>query len=88
MTAEPGPTAPGPLANAATLFVDAPVAEGFANRPALVGPTGAISYAALRRLTDRAGHALRALGVEPEQRIALLLPDGPAWARAVRVEAG
>jgi benzoate-CoA ligase family protein len=75
----PGPTALGPLDNAAALFVDAPMAEGHGDRPALVTPSGVISYAGLRRLTDRAGHALRALGVEPEQRVAILLPDGPAW---------
>ncbi|HYB69411.1 MAG TPA: benzoate-CoA ligase family protein [Candidatus Bathyarchaeia archaeon] len=80
MSAGSGAIPPGPLANAATPFVDAPLTEGLADRPALVGPAGAISYAALRRLTDRAGHALRALGVEPEQRVAMLLPDGPAWA--------
>jgi benzoate-CoA ligase len=66
--------------NAAALFVDAPVDEGHGDRPALLTPSGPVSYTRLQRLTDRAGHALRALGVEPEQRVALLLPDGPAWA--------
>ncbi|HSE04586.1 MAG TPA: benzoate-CoA ligase family protein [Methylomirabilota bacterium] len=66
--------------NAAALFVDAPVADGQGERPALLTPSGPVSYARLQRLTDRAGHALHALGVEPEQRVALLLPDGPAWA--------
>ncbi|HET7877109.1 MAG TPA: benzoate-CoA ligase family protein, partial [Methylomirabilota bacterium] len=28
---------------------------------------------------NRAGNALRGLGVEPEQRVAMLLPDGLAW---------
>src|SRR5229473_2463849 len=66
--------------NAATLFVDAPVEEGHGDRTALVTPAGSISYAALQRLTDRAAHALRAQGVEPEQRVALLMADGPGWA--------
>lgn len=66
--------------NAAALFVDTPVEEGHGERAALLTPSGPVTYAQLRRLTDRAGHALRALGVEPEQRVALLLPDGPAWA--------
>jgi benzoate-CoA ligase family protein len=66
--------------NAATLFVDAPVEEGHGDRSALVTPGGAVSYAALQRLTDRAAHALRAQGVEPEQRVALLMADGPGWA--------
>jgi benzoate-CoA ligase family protein len=66
--------------NAATLFVDAPVEEGHGDRSALVTPGGAVSYAALQRLTDRAAHALRAQGVEPEQRVALLMADGRGWA--------
>ena len=66
--------------NAAALFIDRPVDEGHGDRPALVTPSGAISYAALQRLTDRVAHGLRALGVEPEQRMAIRLLDGPAWA--------
>ncbi|MGH7316666.1 MAG: benzoate-CoA ligase family protein [Candidatus Rokuibacteriota bacterium] len=66
--------------NAAALFVDAPVEEGHGERAALLTPSGSVTYAQLQRLTDRAGHRLRALGVEPEQRVAMLLSDGPAWA--------
>ena len=74
MSADPG------MDNAAALFVDMPVEEGHGDRTALVTPAGAVTYAGLQRLTDRAGQALRALGVEPEQRVAMLLPDGPGWA--------
>src|SRR5712691_959153 len=66
--------------NAAAVFIDAPVEEGHGDRPALVTPSGSVSYRQLQRLTDRAGRALRARGVEPEQRVAMLLSDGPAWA--------
>jgi benzoate-CoA ligase family protein len=66
--------------NAAPLFVDAPVEEGRGEHTALVTPTGPVTYAGLQRLTDRAAGALRALGVEAEQRVALLLADGPGWA--------
>src|SRR6266849_239874 len=66
--------------NAATLFVDAPVEEGHGDRTALVTPAGSISYAALQRLADRAAHALRGQGVQPQQRVALLMADGPGWA--------
>ena len=38
-------------------------------------PTGPVTYAARQRLTDRAAGALRALGVEAEQRVALLMAD-------------
>jgi benzoate-CoA ligase family protein len=66
--------------NAAALFIDAPVEEGHGTRVALLTPSGPITYAQLQGLTDLAGHGLRARGVEPEHRVALLLPDGPAWA--------
>jgi len=66
--------------NAAALFVDAPVEEGHGARAALLTPAGPVTYAQLQGLTDRAAHGLRARGVEPEQRVAMLLPDGPAWA--------
>jgi len=66
--------------NAAALFVDAPVEEGHGARAALLTPSGPVTYAELQGLTDRAAHGLRARGVEPEQRVAMLLPDGPAWA--------
>lgn len=66
--------------NAAARFVDAPVEEGHGGRPALLTPSGAVPYLALRELTDRAAHGLRARGVEPEHRVAILLPDGPDWA--------
>jgi benzoate-CoA ligase len=68
------------LDNAAALFVDAPVEEGHGARAALLTPSGPVTYAQLQGLTDRAAHGLRARGVEPEQRVAMLLPDGPAWA--------
>jgi benzoate-CoA ligase len=66
--------------NAASLFVDAPVAEGHGGRVALLTPSGPVTYGDLQRLTDRAARAAGARGVEPEQRVAMLLPDGPAWA--------
>jgi len=64
----------------AARFVDAPVAEGHGARAALLTPSGPVTYAQLQGLTDRAAHGLRGRGVEPEPRVAMLLPDGPAWA--------
>jgi benzoate-CoA ligase family protein len=63
-------------ANGVPFFVDAPVDEGHGQRTALVTPSGATTYAQLRELTDRVANALRVLGVEPEQRVALCLTDG------------
>jgi len=68
--------------NAAAAFVDQPIAEGLGDETALVTPARRVTYAELSALVDRAGHALRARGVEPEQRVALLLPDGIAFAAA------
>src|SRR2546426_12357035 len=66
--------------NAASVFVDQPLAEGLASRPALVTPDTAYTYGELAALVDRAAHGLRRLGVEPEQRVALLMADGVGFA--------
>jgi benzoate-CoA ligase family protein len=67
------------MANAVTAFLDDTIGGGAADRPAIVTPDGATTYRDLLALTARAGTALRDLGVEPEQRVALLLPDGVEW---------
>jgi len=66
--------------NAASLFVDNPVRDGAGDRVALVTPDGSFTYRRLQALTDRAARGLRALGVEAEDRVALLLPDSIAFA--------
>jgi benzoate-CoA ligase family protein len=68
--------------NVAAALVDAHVAAGRGERTAVVCEGRALTYRALQQLVDRAGHALAALGVEPEQRVALLLPDGPEFVAA------
>jgi benzoate-CoA ligase family protein len=62
--------------NLASYFVDRNVEEGRGGRTALVGPTGATTYAELAALTNRSGHVLRELGVRSEERILLVLADG------------
>jgi Acyl-CoA synthetases (AMP-forming)/AMP-acid ligases II len=66
--------------NAVSLLVDEPLAEGLGPRPALVTPGGACTYDELAALTSRAARALRELGVEAEQRVALFMPDGIGFA--------
>ena len=61
-------------------FLDEHVATGEGARPAIVTATGTTSYAGLLELVNRTGHALRDAGVDVEQRVAILLPDGLAWA--------
>src|ERR671937_2318583 len=68
------------MKNATTAFLDGRVAVGDAESVAIVTPAGATTYRELLALVNRAGHALRALGVSPEDRVAMLLPDGLEWA--------
>jgi benzoate-CoA ligase family protein len=70
------------MPNAVSAFLDDTVAGGAADRPAIVTPAGATTYRELLRLAGRCGNVLRGLGLEPEQRVALLLPDGVEWAAA------
>jgi len=65
--------------NAATFFVDRPVAEGWSARPAFFYEDATLTYGGLQELVDRTGNALRELGVEREQRVLLLLLDSPAF---------
>ena len=68
------------MANAVPAFLDDQVAAGAGARPAMVTAEGTTTYAGLLALAARTGGALRALGVEPGARVAILLPDGPVWA--------
>lgn len=71
--------APGRVFNMVTPLLDRHVAEGRGDRPALRLLDAELSYAELQALANRAGNALRAAGVEPEQRVGLLLHDGPEF---------
>src|SRR5215472_7581440 len=68
--------------NAATAILDSALAAGWAERIALRTVTGNWTYAQLANGANRAGNALRALNVEMEQRVALLLYDSPQFACA------
>jgi benzoate-CoA ligase len=63
--------------NAAAHFVDRHVVEGREGRVALVHEGGSITYGEVAACVNRCGSALRELGVRMEDRIVLLLPDGP-----------
>ena len=63
----------------ATPLADRHVAEGRGNFPALRLADGDLSYAELQALVNRVGNALREADVMPEQRVAILLPDGPEF---------
>src|SRR5215468_6196233 len=61
--------------NAAVDFVDRHVAQGRGDRVVFSDDRGRMSYGELASRVARAGNALRALGVEPEQRVALVMLD-------------
>jgi benzoate-CoA ligase family protein len=65
--------------NAATYFVDRNVVEGRGQKIAIECGDGQVSYQQLLERTNRAGNALRSLGVRPEERVVLLLVDSPEF---------
>jgi benzoate-CoA ligase len=71
--------APGRVFNMATPLVDRHVAEGHGSRPALHLDDRTVSYAELQALQNRAGNTLRRAGIQSEQRVAILLRDGPEF---------
>ncbi|MFN0070551.1 MAG: benzoate-CoA ligase family protein [Chloroflexota bacterium] len=66
------------LFNIASEYIDAP-ADRFGGATAYVCDDQRVSYAELQFEVGRVGNALRALGVEMEQRVALLLPNIPEF---------
>jgi len=65
--------------NAATHFVDRNVAEGRGSRVAIECGDARITYAEVQHHVNRVGNALRGIGVRPEDRVLLLLLDGPEF---------
>ena len=69
--------------NAACYFVDRHIAEGRGAKVALECGDEQVTYADVSRHVDALGAALgRRFGVRPEERVLLLLVDGPAFAYA------
>lgn len=68
--------------NLATEFLDRHVREGRAAKTALVCEGRSWSYGELAELSNRVGSGLRQLGVQEEQRVLLVLPDGPEFVAA------
>jgi benzoate-CoA ligase family protein len=73
------PTAIPNQLNVADYLVARHVREGRAARVALITADGPITFGELDALVNRTGNALSALGVAAEQRVILLLHDGPAF---------
>ena len=65
------------LYNAAVDLLDGNLDRDRGSRPAVRTPSGEWTYAEVAAAANRAGNALIDLGVEPENRVLLALPDGP-----------
>jgi benzoate-CoA ligase family protein len=68
------------LFNASEYLLDRRLAAGDADRLALTGPAGDLSYAELWDRVRRTAAGLRAAGVQPEQRILMVMADSPHFA--------
>ena len=65
--------------NIAAEYVDGAVSAGHGERTAYIHGGQRITYADLQGRVNRAGNVLAALGVEIEQRVAVLLPNRPEF---------
>jgi len=68
--------------NAAVDLLDRHVLAGRGDRVAVIDDAGRTTYAQLAARADRAAGALAALGVQPEQRVALVMLDSAEWIAA------
>jgi benzoate-CoA ligase len=66
--------------NIVSCLIDRHITEGRGEQPAIVTPDRTISYAGLDAGVARAARLLERLGVQREQRVALLLRDSPEFA--------
>lgn len=65
------------LFNACEYLLDRQVAAGDADRPAITGVGGELSYGQLLDRVCRTATVLRELGLEPEQRLLMFMADSP-----------
>src|SRR2546428_13468904 len=63
--------------NAAAFFVDRQGLESRAGRPAFHQENRVVTYGEIFESVNRVGHALLDLGVQMEDRVLLILLDGP-----------
>ncbi len=80
------PTIPGVIVpeqfNVATAFLDRNIAEGRGDKIAIYYEGATYTYAQVAELANRVGNGLLHLGVDLEQRVALLLLDSPQFPAA------
>jgi benzoate-CoA ligase len=68
------------LFNVSTTFLDRNLEQGRGDRIAIYAGDERITYRRLCEQVNRAGNALRSLGVRPEERVFLLMLDSPEFA--------
>ena len=68
--------------NMAHWFLDARIEEGMGERPAVLWRDGMWTYEEVQRRANQVANALRACGLEMEQRVLIVLPDLPEFAPA------
>jgi len=68
--------------NAASAFLERNLQEGRGDQPAIYSENQTYTYAQISELANRVGNGLLDLGIEQEQRVALLLLDSPEFAAA------
>jgi benzoate-CoA ligase family protein len=69
----------GSLFNASEYLLDRQLAAGNGDRVALTGVAGDVTYAGLHERVVRAAAGLRAIGLQPEQRLLMVMADSPAF---------
>jgi benzoate-CoA ligase family protein len=67
------------LLNACEYLLDRRLAAGDADRTALTGPAGDLTYGRLHDQVCRTAAGLRGLGLQPEQRVLMLMADSPEF---------
>ena len=67
----------------ADYFLDARVREGRGDKVALVCDERRLTYKGVQALANRFAHVLGSLGLEPEQRVLIALPDSPEFVGAL-----
>src|SRR5215469_8319950 len=68
---------PGERFNACEYLLDRRVKDGDGGRVAITGAGGELTYAQLLDRVQRTAAALRELGLEPEQRVLMVMADSP-----------
>src|SRR4051794_40235193 len=66
-------------ANASEYLLDRQLGAGHGDRIALTGVAGEVTYAELHERVLRAAAGLRAIGLQPEQRVLMVMADSPEF---------